>query len=348
MKHKKECNMIHKENDKRIISLDILRVFACFLVCYCHIVSESQYIYKTEMDINLFFTSITFIFSKIAVPIFFMISGALLLKEERTTKKMLNKAVKKILVPLFICSIVIYFKDNLNLNISNIINFTEKFLNNQILSPYWYLYSLLGIYVMTPYISNFVQNISQKKYRELILIGFIFVVILETIEILNIKLSSSFSISLTTNFYYYLLGDYIFNKCKINKKIMMLTNICAIIVFILFIPFVFENKIELLGNINLLLIFTITMSIFISIKYLCENHNIPHIIERVIKFISPLTYCIYLIHVIFLGKLKFILEFLMTYINDVIAIIIYSGTFFGCMIIISYLIRKIPYVKEYI
>jgi len=351
MKQKKESNISRENNDKkRIITLDVLRVLACFLVCYCHIISESQYIYNTPIGANWLFVTITFIFSKIAVPIFFMISGVLLLREEQDLKKMLKKSLCRIIIPLFVCSSFIYFKDNPSVGITNIINFFENFVKGTILSPYWYLYSLLGIYIMTPFISNFVKNISTEKYKQLMIIGFVLIILLKTVN--ELKVSSSFDISLSANFYYFLLGYYIYNKCKYNMNQIVCANIISVITLIISIIIIINGnvreEIKLIGSINLLAVFILSVTTFITIKFLYENKKNTPKTQKIVQFISPLTFCVYLIHVVFLGKLRFILEFLMTYLNDVLSIIVYSGIFFGCMILISYVIKKIPYVKEYI
>lgn len=343
---------LDSNNNQRIISLDILRVIACFLVCYCHIVSESQYIYINSIDGNWIFVTLTFIISKIAVPIFFMISGALMLKEEQDTGKMLKKTFLRIIIPLFIFSALIYFKDNLSISVSNILEFFNQFLKGSILIPYWYLYSLIGIYIMTPFISTLVNNLDDKKYKQLIILGFVFTILLNTLKNLNIVINSGINIALTAYFYYFILGHYIFHKCKFDKKNIVVLNIISIIILIITTITIANGNIKELvnkiGDINLLIIFILSLSCFMSIKYFVEVRTLPTFVVKITEFVSPLTFGIYLIHSLFLGKLSFIFNFLIIHLNDSISVLIYSGVFFIIMCVPIYIMKKIPILKKLI
>lgn len=66
--------------------LDLLRIIACFLVIVNH--TNSVIFLGSSPDSLDWYVSLTYFFiSKIAVPIFFMISGYLLLKKEDNYKK---------------------------------------------------------------------------------------------------------------------------------------------------------------------------------------------------------------------------------------------------------------------
>ncbi len=73
------------KNKNLDIYFDILRIIACFLVIVNHTNSS---VLLSEKPSLIWFVSLTYFFvCKIAVPIYFMISGALLLKKSDDFKK---------------------------------------------------------------------------------------------------------------------------------------------------------------------------------------------------------------------------------------------------------------------
>ena len=82
-----------KITKNRIYYLDILRVIACLCVILIH--SSSQYVVKEVGSLNFWTGNIIDGFSRVAVPIFVMISGALLLnKNYNYTEKKLIKHIR--------------------------------------------------------------------------------------------------------------------------------------------------------------------------------------------------------------------------------------------------------------
>ena len=82
MKEKKK--MITK---KEIIYLDILKIFACFMVIINH---TNGLILENKTFANTTFYCIMFSICKVAVPLFLMITGALILNRNYSYKKVLK------------------------------------------------------------------------------------------------------------------------------------------------------------------------------------------------------------------------------------------------------------------
>ena len=90
--------------------LDFLRIVAIFMVVYLHTgkYGVQVYAYSTsaiERALGYFFAIIT---SEVPVPLFFMISGALLLEKEESLSQLFQKRILKILfILLFFCYVPI-------------------------------------------------------------------------------------------------------------------------------------------------------------------------------------------------------------------------------------------------
>lgn len=76
--------------------IEILRIFACLLVIYNHTEEQGFFLYQVDSIgslpyiVHLIFT----ITSKCAVPIFFTISGALLITKEESIKSTYHRIIK--------------------------------------------------------------------------------------------------------------------------------------------------------------------------------------------------------------------------------------------------------------
>lgn len=106
------------------------------------------------------FYSVNYGIYKTAVPIFIMITGVLLLKRKNTYKDVF-KRIWRVFVPLFLLSLLLYIKENTFTNFSFSL-FLQHFLKDPIVQPYWYLYMLISLYLMTPFIQKMVKNFEKK------------------------------------------------------------------------------------------------------------------------------------------------------------------------------------------
>lgn len=106
---------------KRIVFLDYLRVFACFLVMVVH-ASENFYGAAGSTDIagpqsflaseaDRFWVSLYDGFSRMSVPLFIIVSAYLLvpMKEEQTMWQFYRRRFLKVLPPFFIFMILFHF-----------------------------------------------------------------------------------------------------------------------------------------------------------------------------------------------------------------------------------------------
>ncbi len=95
---------VSEKKDKKI-HLEILRIIACFFVIFIH-TGKTGYVLFIEREIgSLEFWIYEFIsvFSNFAVPIFFMISGAIMLgREEESLKKLWKNRILKIFIALVV------------------------------------------------------------------------------------------------------------------------------------------------------------------------------------------------------------------------------------------------------
>lgn len=159
--------------ESRKASLDILAIIASFLVVLLHqaaqIESPSIYIYR--------------IMAEVAVPLFVMKSGALLLSKSKKLDYtyVRNRIVRTALIIVFwglcynlLCNALIGGISSSIIWKSLMAVVTADVTYNY---QFWYLYMLLGLYVISPVIKKFSDNASKRDFLYVIilfsLVGFI-------------------------------------------------------------------------------------------------------------------------------------------------------------------------------
>lgn len=197
--------------------LDRLKVIGAFTVVLLHgsadVVITSPNIHCSMWWAGNLFDSMC----RWSVPIFVMVSGALLLEQStRTTiASFYRRRIGRLLTPLIFWSLfyIIYdhfdtHSDQASIIFNNIVHGTPYY-------HLWYLYMLLGLYFITPFIGRALTAIS--KGEQVILIGAILVIssIETTLNVLNDSTPPTFLSSFIPFTGYLIAGHYLYFQ---NKK----------------------------------------------------------------------------------------------------------------------------------
>lgn len=156
--------------------LDLLKVIAVFMV----IVAHANDCIILNQDGNFNFEWGTYIGSlyRFSVPLFVLISGVLLLPTKLNTLEFYKKRLWRILPPLLFWGVAYVLFDGLVLNAKSSSKMWFDVLRLPLsfgdASPHlWYLYMLVGLYLIIPIISPWVAK-ATKRELELVLAIFIF------------------------------------------------------------------------------------------------------------------------------------------------------------------------------
>lgn len=141
---------------RRTVYFDLLNICACFCVVWLHnngIVH--QFTNSAAWKQSLVVETIAYW----AVPIFFMLTGATLMRyrERYDTKTFFKKRLCKVFVPFLVWSVImlIYksWRGTFVLTDFSFQNLATVFLNNQMQSVYWFFFPLFAIYASMPVLS---------------------------------------------------------------------------------------------------------------------------------------------------------------------------------------------------
>lgn len=350
------------EKHSRRSYLDMLRIIACFLVIFNHLRGYTAYQHSTNFGQAFYYMGYT-MFTRINVPVFFMISGALLLSRDVDYKDLFMKRIARIVITLFCASFVIYLigirKD---IRSFSVVIFLRKLLLGEHATAYWYLYAYLGFLVTLPFMRRVVKGFQHKDFALLVGVHFviwtflpIFNYIIGEFDIAAVKLSSDFSIPLMSikAFFYPLVGYYIdqvFDISRINRRNVWILP--GIIVFGIAASsaITYHEGINYQYSQNYVQTFDYTTAIatFLLVKYLfvnvkaVENCNFLH---KAVTLIGSLTLGMYLMDPamrVLTGKFEAIVTTSDPILYSVIWCV-FSMTVSG---VITFGLKKLPVVKN--
>ncbi|EHG12528.1 acyltransferase [Streptococcus sp. SN3] len=286
----------------RKIGLDFLKIFACIGVVLIHttIWGFTNTVNGIDMigQFNLY--SYLFYLGVYAVPIFFMLNGYFLLqKKQLSYTYMFNKIKGIILVTVFWNLIIWIFKADFAQN--PIRKIFEAFNQGGYLPQFWFMTSLLIIYLSLPYLAAILN--SEKRYFILLFvllsIGFLVEGLNLSGKIIQYKIPQY--LRLWTWYFYYVLGGYLSLP---NNRILHFLNIKRNQNFVI--------SLVLLSPIYLFIIskyfyHTISVEYFydsIFVKVLCLGifilffnlHLSSTKFNNLVYFLSSLTMGVYIVH----------------------------------------------------
>jgi len=132
---------------ERNYNIELLRVISCILVVCIHVSNVYSRAYGEVSYGTYLFSLFTNCFSRVAVPVFFMISGYLLLEENVSIHKSIHRVIHTLVVLVFWS--VLYY-------IWNIIFWDDRYdfatlFEEPVKKHLWFLYAILGMYIALPF-----------------------------------------------------------------------------------------------------------------------------------------------------------------------------------------------------
>jgi len=196
----------------RDINLDLIRAVAISFVILIH-----------SKGTNIIYT---------AVPMFIMLSGALVLPKEEDYKSFYKKRLKRILLPFLIWSPIMYLVLSRTGRIDTpcVGNFFYLLSSTGVHGAYWYVYEILGLYLLAPFISKGIKVLNSK---ELLLLCFLLLVGYEGFLFFpDFYFFQSIAWEKSKYVFFFLTGFYIIsNREQLTKsKAVTITSIIAVVI----------------------------------------------------------------------------------------------------------------------
>lgn len=294
-----------------ILWIDLIRVIAIFLVVMIHVSGQVTNLWGKIPNDQWIIGDIYGGIARIAVPLFFMISGYLLLPRSESLGVFYYKRMTRILIPFVVWSLI-YLGWYCGGHTCTPDLAWDLLLRQGTYYHLWFLYSLLSIYLILPILRLMIRPDTDKKILwYLIVLWLIFQPILTTAHKFwdfSIKLSAPLATGFVCYFIFgYLLGEVRLSRLKvILSAIVWLLNASVTIIgtYLLtrqagqfegfFYDFVSLNVILASGSAFLLLRWISEKKLFTSPK-----------IHAFMRTLATSAFGIYLIHVIVIEILRY-------------------------------------------
>jgi len=340
--------------NNRVIYADVLRIFATFSVVLLHVAASNWSfvgLESFEWNIFNFYDSLV----RFGVPIFVMISGSFFLNLNKSVsyKEIYKKYIPKILIAYFSWSLLYALYSNFTNNDSfNIDIFVEELIFGHY--HMWYLFMLIGLYIITPLLRKIVADKNATEYFLLLSILFTFTIPavikifnLENLELLINKIDFHFTLGYVG---YYVGGHYLYTygiRKEYRKYIYILGFISIISTMVLtdIISIITGEASSIFYSYFSPTVMVASMSVFIFFKYEVSKINFSEKSLKIIEVLSSCSFRIYLVHDFFNILLSKLGINTMTF-NPVISVPIIAIFVYFFSFLASYIISKIPVFKK--
>jgi surface polysaccharide O-acyltransferase-like enzyme len=296
---------------KENVAIHYLRILACIGVIALHVTGFAPISYSSGHLAEWWTRNLIDCFFIWSVPVFVIISGALLLDngKNESSKTFIKKRLVRLGIPmLFWIPLFYIFYQYPRQNVFSWQHLYDIVINGNV-GHLYYLFIILELYLLTPLFRYLYRRLSQRKF---LLLTFVFIII--SILWRPLPLTPTYFINYVC---YYLLGAVLI-KIPTNPKMTRVSTASFIfsgvslilLVYIITVLNTFNQR-EVLYRHNNPFVILLSVSLFVSVY----RSNLLTLITRkislpIIRQISSATFGVYILHPIILKYLLKLLTFL--------------------------------------
>lgn len=331
----------------RFLWADIIRILAIFLVLATHLSYQPEIVTTDGLVYFLYFAVV-----KTCIPLFVMLSGALLLGKKESSDVFYKKRLGRLLFPWIFWSAIFLFIDKQYFSsIHDILSFFRVFFWT--MESFWFLPLIVCLYILTPAIRILAQNGSVRTMAYVVVIWFVVVSLLpyHHNSMAFPRQVDNGLVRQVVNFLGYFISGYML--VSVRSKI---TPVLSILVFLLGLSWscieVFQNVFlqsqqimylfDYISPGNVLMsfgIFSFVLSIF------ANQQAKDGRVEKIVASVSSATLGIYFIHAFVWPYLHQKLHFpISPFPNGTISAIV----LFGICFVIIFFLQKIPVLNKFV
>lgn len=339
------------ENNESTEYLNYLRVLAAFAVLMLHVIcTPIVFCQDLYSSVELFFVRFFRNLLNWCVPVFVMITGVLFLNPDKEIplRKLFKKYISRFVIVILtfgtLYSLMELIFEDRSISVAKILLALKNAIVGKSWDHMWYVYMAIGLYLLIPLMKIVVKNLSDKVLYYSLGVLFLTASILPYVKKF-IDFTNHFS--MVSIYIFYLLLGY-----ALHFKNFRLKNIYSIVILILYAVyvgliqlspfFIIENNAALktLGYES-----PIVVLAAFAIFSLCKNISRE---SKVIKFIAPLTFGIYIMHPVFINFCYKVLHLTVEKYSLGISLFIVSLITIVGSIVATFILRLIPFVRKYI
>lgn len=215
---------------KKIIHLEIIRLIALYCIVYNHI---GYVLFEgLEKPFEISVSVLLSILCKAGVPLFFMVSGALLLGREESWADVYKKRVFRIAIIIVVFNTIRFLYECYITKVRtfSVVYLVKGILTGNILHPYWFLYAYLSVLLILPILRIIVRNLDSQGKKCLLGLIILFYMIIP-LKALVVNQQWQVTLLIDEKICYMFLGYFIEKELKeehINWKNKFVVSVGAV------------------------------------------------------------------------------------------------------------------------
>lgn len=344
--------------------IDFLRIVAIFMVLFNHTGTNGFVLYTIARESPFYpFYLFNAIFIKIAVPLFFMITGALLLNREEPIKRIVKDRFLKYAIVLLVSSAIMYvYYLRSSLQELSLVQFAEKLYTSRHSVALWYLYAYLAYLLMLPFLRKMAKNMTNAEYKWMFCL-YGAMKVLSIIDFLIWKGEAGhnghFAFFIMTDYVFYpLMGYFVEHRLKekdFNWKNLLTMSLLsfAAIVICCWLSHYRSTLLDAWKESNCqtffnTLIFLPTVTVYYAAKMLFMRNKFNGKVRRLLATLGDTTFGLYLLEAICRTETKTIFDYLRPMLHKLPACWIWITIACAFGMVITYFLKKIPGIRKFI
>lgn len=346
------ANLVQNE---KLFWIDNVRAIATIGVIFLHVSGPLTYQFGSAPISWWWIANIINSLVRGSVPLFLMVTGALLLPKEYDLSTFLKKRFLRVLMPFFFWALVhivmnlllkIHSGEVHNLN-EGLDNIASK-ISGGIAFHYWYVYLIIGIYLFLPIIGKWVRNSNEKEILYFLMLWMV-VTLLSQTPVSGFKYFSQITYYFSGSLGFVVLGHYLtkYHFLSKNKKVywslilLLLVALLFTIIGTYYLSNTSGKSVQTLYSYFSPNVIIVTISIFLLFSIFPVKSKF---LNNSLAIVSKYSYGIYLSHVLVLTILSF-LKIDCMLVHPAMGILLTVILCLGMSGSIVFIINKLPYGK---
>ena len=289
-------------------NIEVMRIIAFMMVIVIHVSNYFCRAYGSVSNGEYFYSLLINVLSRICVPCFFMMSGALLLGRYETIDNSLMRVWKFLSVLLIWTGVYYLFNTYVTKQGCDWRNFLEKPAEAHL----WYLYVLIPIYLVLPFLQTLCNGLDRQLEKAFVLIGFIWFCVIHFLSYWGLDVYFDLPILGGRSYIYYLFCGYFIMKYArnifLNKRQLFAIFVGSSFVNVI-VTFVLSmqegSHFDRFLEYGSPLVIVSSLSFFAFILKLGDGHlELSEKAKQWIDFCCRCSFGVYLIHILFLDLYK--------------------------------------------
>ena len=283
-----------------------LRAVACVAIVLLHTLftAVGLYGYTVENPADLLSYRVVIDNLMWAVPCFLMVTGALLLNRDKNISysKLFKKYILRILLAIVVFGAVFGIIDTFYgqepASLSVFLNQMKEIWTGRTWSHMWYLYCLIGLYLLLPFYKKIVNDSNKKELMYLMVLYIVFLSVIPLIGGWDIH--TGFYIHVSTVYPFYFFAGFYLNEYREHSQ-----KLSVVILIIITLSLAILSCISWYGTRDILggffeynSLLVIMQSCCVFMIFMSVKDKTPGIMGRILIYIDKNGFGIYLVHMI--------------------------------------------------